>query len=237
MTNQSNLARWAGLVYLVVIVTGTFSMGCVPSQLAAPGHPQTVLANIVAHEWLFSAGVASFMIEQVAFLLLPLLLFLLLRSINQRIAVVMVALAVTAVPIALMGVAHRLDALWMLADSGGVPLDTAQAMASLALKSYGHAVFVASMFWGLWLLPFGYLVFKSRMLPRVLGVLLIMGGFAYLIDVFAELLLPGYADLAFSNYVHLPASVSEVAICLWLLLMGVRTSDRHETTEQPRSAA
>lgn len=111
MANETKLARWAGLTYLVVIVTGTFSMGYVPGQLAAPGSPQAVLANIVSHERLFSAGVASFLIEQVAFLLLPLLLFRLLNIMHRPVAVVMVALAVTAVPIAQIGVAHRLDAL------------------------------------------------------------------------------------------------------------------------------
>ena len=142
-----------------------------------------MLANVVAHEALFRAGIVSFMIEQVAFLLLPLLLFRLLHRVHQRVAVAMVALAVTAVPVALIGVMHRLDALWLLTDSHGLPVATATALASLALKSYGHAIFVASLFWGLWLAPLGYLIAVSRSLPRLLGWLLMAGSLGYVIDV------------------------------------------------------
>jgi len=237
MTNENQFARWAGFTYLVVVVTGFFSLGYVPGKIAAPGNPQVMLANIVSHEGLFRAGIASFMVEQVAFLLLPLLLFRLLGTVNRVAAVAMVALAVTAVPIALVGVAHRLDALWLLTDAGALPTDTANAMARLSLSSYGHAIFVANLFWGLWLLPFGYLVFKSGMLPRALGILLILGGAGYLVDVFADLLLPLYADTTFSNYVHLPAALGEVGTCLWLLVVGVRARDGHERSSLARSTA
>ncbi|WP_426702729.1 DUF4386 domain-containing protein [Rhodanobacter sp. Col0626] len=222
MTNESSLARWAGLVYLVVVVTGFFSMGYVPGKIAAPGNYEGMLANIVSHEALFRAGIAAFAVEQVAFLMLPLLLFRLLGSVHRGVAVAMVALAFTGVPIALIGVAHRLDALSLLTNAVGLPADTAHAMAWLSLKSYGHDIFVASLFWGLWLFPFGYLVARCGMLPRILGVLLMLGGASYMVDIFGELLLPGYADTAFSDYVHLPAAVGEIGTCLWLLVMGVR---------------
>lgn len=129
----------------------------------------------------------------------------------------------------------RFDALWLLMDSGGLPVETARTMASLSLKSYGHAVFVASMFCGLWLLPFGYLVIKSGLLPRLLSVLLILGGVSYLVDVLAELLLPGYAEMALSNDIHLPAALGEMGTCLWLLLMGVRLGGTRESEGQRRS--
>lgn len=237
MTHESRCARWAGLTYLVVIVTGFFSLGYVPGKIAAPGNPQAMLANIVSHEALFRAGIASFMVEQVAFLLLPLLLFRLLSTVNRVAAVAMVAMAVTAVPIALVGVAYRLDALWLLTGAGALPTDTVNAMARLSLSSYGHAIFVANLFWGLWLLPFGYLVFKSGMLPRVFGILLILGAAGYLVDVFADLLLPLYAESTFSNYVHLPAVLGEVGICLWLLVMGVRAPEGQERSRLARSDA
>ena len=236
MTNENRLARWAGLVYLVVVVTGFFSLGYVPGKIAAPGDREAMLANIVSHEALFRAGIAAFMVEQVAFLLLPLLLFRLLGEIHRSVAAVMVALAVTAVPIALIGVAHRLDALLLLTDAGSLPADTAHAMAWLSLKAYGHDIFVASLFWGLWLFPFGWLVIRCGMLPRILGVLLMLGGAGYLVDVFAELLLPGYAGTAFSNYIHLPAALGEIGICLWLLVMGARARGGHGQAGRMRSA-
>ncbi|MHB1056487.1 MAG: DUF4386 domain-containing protein [Rhodanobacter sp.] len=223
MTNESRLARWAGLVYLVVVVTGFFSLGYVPGKIAAAGNHEAVLAGIVSHEALFRAGMAAFMVEQVAFLVLPLLLFRLFREVHRPAAVAMLALAVTGIPIALVGVAHRLDALLLLTDAGSLPVETAHAMAWLSLKAYGHDIFMASLFWGLWLFPFGWLVMRCGKLPRILGVLLMLGGAGYMVDIFGELLLTGYADTAFSGYVHLPAAVGEVGTCLWLLVMGVRT--------------
>ncbi|MEO8998122.1 MAG: DUF4386 domain-containing protein [Rhodanobacter sp.] len=181
-----------------------------------------MLGNIVSHETLFRAGIAAFMVEQVAFLVLPLLLFRLFSPTHRGAAVAMVTLAVVGVPIALIGVVHRLDALQLLTDTSGLPIDTAHAMAWLSLKAYGNDIFVASLFWGLWLFPFGYLVIQCGMLPRILGVLLMLGGASYLVDIFSELLLPGYAGTAFSNYVHLPAAAGEIGTCLWLLAMGVR---------------
>ncbi|OOG61138.1 hypothetical protein B0E47_00225 [Rhodanobacter sp. B05] len=230
MTSESRTARWAGLVYLVVVVTGFFSLGYVPGKIATAGDPQALLNNIVAHEYLVRAGIASFIIEQAAFLLLPLLLFRLFGGMHRGAAVAMVALAVTAVPIALVGVAHRLDALQLLTDASGLPLDTAHAMARFSLNAWSHDIFVASLFWGLWLFPFGFLVIRSGLLPRLFGVLLILGGMGYLVDVGGDLLLPGYADMAFSNYVHLPAALGEVGTCLWLLIVGARVRSADQRT-------
>lgn len=82
------------------------------------------------------------------------------------------------------------------------------------------------MFWGLWLLPFGWLVFKSGVLPKVFGVLLMLGCLGYAANVFGKLLIPGYAGMAVSNYATAPASLGEIGICLWLLVVGVRTRVR-----------
>ena len=228
MANESRIARWAGLVYLVVVVTGFFSQGYVPGKIAAPGNPQAMLANIVSHEMLFRAAIATFMVEQVAFLLLPFLLFRLLRSVHRGAAAAMVVLAVVGVPISLLAVAHRLDALLLLTHASGMPVDMAHALARVSLKSYDADILVASVFWGLWLLPFGFLVAKCGTLPRVFGVLLMLGGVGYLADISGELLLPGYAHIAFFDYVHLPAALGEVGICLWLLLMGMRNGGRQQ---------
>lgn len=78
------------------------------------------------------------------------------------------------------------------------------------------------LFWGLWLLPFGYLVLRSGFLPKILGILLMLGCFGYTIDVFGELLVSRYSDTSVSDYVLLPASVGEIGTCLWLLLVGAR---------------
>src|SRR5688572_30299006 len=101
------------------------------------------------------------------------------------------ALAVVSVPIALVSLVNRLDTLSLLADAYYATTYTPghlQATATLSLDSYRNGVLVAKLFWGLWLLPFGYLVLRSGFLPKILGILLMLGCFGYTIDVFGELL-------------------------------------------------
>jgi hypothetical protein len=225
MATERSIGRWAGAVYLVVVVTGIFSLGYVPGQLRAPNDPQAMLGNLLSHQRLFQAGIAAFLVEQVAFLLLPLILFRLLHHVHRQVAVAMVALAVTAVPIALVAASQRLDALAVLTDtrfSASVNQDVLNAMALQSLQAWDHGIFMATLFWGLWLLPFGYLVSKSGMLPKVFGVLLMLGCVGYAANVFGELLVPGYSTTVFSDYATVPASLGEIGICLWLLVVGAR---------------
>lgn len=228
MATERAVSRWAGAVYLVVVVTGTFCLGYVPGRINVPGQPMETLANIAAHPALFQAGIAAHMVEQVAFLALPLVLFGLLQRVHRGAAVAMVALAVVSVPISLVAVTHQLDALSVLTEprfNQALPATQVQGLALLSLRGYDHALFMARLFWGLWLLPFGYLVLKSRALPRVLGGLLMLGGVGYAVDVFGELLVPGYTHTRVSDYATLPASIGEIGICLWLLVVGMRRAD------------
>lgn len=218
---ENRLARWTGLAYLVVIATGFFSQGYVPGKISAPGQPEVLLANIVTHEALFRAGVAAALVEYASFLAVPILLFRLLGATHRGMGVAMVALALPGVPIALIAVSHHLDALLLLTDPRGLPLEQAHAMARLSLKSHASVMLAANLFWGLWLLPFGFLVLRCGRLPRVIGVLLMLGCAGYVVDVFGQLLLPGYAEMSFPDYLNLPAAVGEVGIALWLLLRGM----------------
>jgi hypothetical protein len=225
MTTENKISRLAGLVYLIVVLTGIFSLVYVPSRISVSSDPQSTLANIVASESLFRYGVASFLIKQVGFLLLPLVLFRLLRPVNHDVAILMVALAVVSVPIALVSLVNRLDALSLLTDAYYTATYSAehlQAAAMQSLEAYGNGLLVTKLFWGLWLLPFGYLVLRSGFLPKVLGLFLMLGCLGYVIDVFGELLVSGYSSTSVPDYVLLPAAVGEIGTCLWLLLVGAR---------------
>lgn len=225
MATGSDTGRLAGLLYLIVVASGIFSLAYVPGQLVVVDDPQATLAKIVASESLFRQGIAAFLVMQVAFLLLPFALYPLLESAGRRAAVLMVVLAVSSVPLGLSALMHRLDLLSLLADpvvSRMLGPEQVRAEVVLSLEAYRNGLQVTKLFWGLWLLPFGWLVFKSRRLPRVLGVLLMLGCFGYLLQVFGGLLIPGYPGSAIAPYVPLPAAVGEIGTCLWLLVFGAR---------------
>lgn len=225
MALQQRTGRLAGGVYLVVIATGIFSLAYVPSKISVGGDPSATLANVIAHADLFRAGIAAFALEQVAFLLLPLLLYRVFAASHRQAATLMVALAATGVPIALVALAHRLEAVNLLTDPAlarALSAGQLQMLAMAALKSWSSHIFLATLFWGLWLLPFGWLVWRTRAIPRVLGVLLVLGGLGYVLNVFGELLIPGYASSMLSNYATLPASLGEIGSGLWLAVFGAR---------------
>lgn len=231
MTSENITSRIAGLAYLVVVLTGIFSLAYVPSQITVPGDPQATVRNIVGSAPLFRLGIASFMLNQVAFLLLPLVLLQLFRPVSERVAFVMAALALASVPIALMSLTHRLDVLSLLsgpqAPSTSPPAPL-QAAVMQHLDAYRNGLLITKLFWGLWLFPFGYLVIKSGFLPRLLGVLLMLGCVGYLVHVFGQVLDPGFASTSLSDLALKPAALGEIGTCLWLLFVGARR-------QQPRA--
>jgi len=218
-------ARLAGAIYLLNVLTGIFALGYVPAQTGGHGDAVATVQNITAHEALFRAGIVAGAICYLAFLLLPLALYRLLGATHRAAGVAMVALAAASVPISFVTLSHKLDVLTLLGHAAWLqPLSAAQIQTQvmLQLDAYGNGLLLAQVFWGLWLLPFGYLVIRGRQLPRLLGYLLVLGGLAYVVDFAAQLLLPGYSDTAFASYVTTPAALGEIGTCLWLLIVGAR---------------
>ena len=225
--SMNQVARIAGLLYLVVVLTGIFSLIYVPSQTFVQGDALATVNNIAASVPLFRLGIASGLICYTVFLLLPFVLYRLLSPVSKSIAILMVALAVVSVPIFFATVLNKLNVLSLLSGanySRAFTIEQLHAQVMLSLDAYGNGILVSEIFWGLWLFPFGYLVFKSGFLPKVLGVLLMVGCFGYLIDSFGGILFSGYSNSAISNYATLPAGLGEIGTCLWLLIGGVRES-------------
>lgn len=230
---MKKIARTAGLLYLIVIVTGAFSLAYVPSQIGLHGEAASVAEHLSRSQALYRLGIVAGMACNLAFLLLPLALYRLLAPAGQQAAALMVALAAVSVPIAFVNLIHQLDALTViehLGRSGDGPAAPWQAQLVLQLEGYRHGLLVLEVFWGLWLLPFGYLVYRCGFLPRVLGVLLMLGCAGYLADVLGTLLRPAYPASTAADYVTLPASLGELGACLWLLLVGARPGPRASLT-------
>jgi len=212
-------ARVAGFLYLLLIPFSFFGIIYVPSNLVVPGDAATTASNIMASEGLFRTAIVSHLIGQTIFILLPLVLYKLLKPVNKNHALLMVVFALIGVPIAFINELNHFAALILLSGADyltAFEADQLHAQVMLFLDLREHGVFIAQIFWGLWLFPLGYLVFKSGFLPKTLGVLLMIGCFGYLIDVLTFMLFPNF-DVTISQFTF----IGELLLPLWLLFKGV----------------
>ena len=219
MNSPKKTARVAGFLYLIIFCLAIFAELFVRQSLIVPGDAATTVNNIMASEGLFRSGIVSFLIEQTVFLLLPLVLYKLLNSVNKNHAILMVIFVLVGIPIACINELNQFAVLLLMSGADYLTAfepDQLHSQVMLFLDLYEHGIFIAKIFWGLWLFPLGYLVFKSGFLPRILGVLLIMACFGYLIDDFIVFLLPN-SDATLSLF----AFIGEWLFALWLLIKGV----------------
>jgi hypothetical protein len=218
-----NPGRFAGLLYVLASIIGFFAMEYVPGKLIVHGDAATTANNITASETLFRLGIAGELIGYAGFIFVALALYDLLKGVNPRHASLMVMLIVVSVPIAFLNELNSFAALALVrgADFLSIfekPQRDALAMLFLNLHFYGFVV--AEIFSGLWLFPLGLLVYRSRFLPRFLGVWLALAGFAWLILSLTSVLSPRYQDKVFT-YCQ-PAFFGEIAFMFWLLIKGVK---------------
>jgi hypothetical protein len=224
MTSLSKNARVAGLLYILASVVGVMRLLYIPNALFVHGNATTTAANVAAHEWLFRLGIVSELLGAALWLFVPLALYRLLKGVDQGLAVLMVILgSLMQVPLFFVNTVTDTAALLLARGAGYLSVfDKAQrdALARLFLDLHHQLDLANLMFAGLWLFPFGLLVYRSRFLPRFLGVWLILAGFAWLGFSLTGFLFPAYEDKVFS--ITQPVALGEVATMLWLVIMGAR---------------
>jgi hypothetical protein len=225
MNSNKKIARIAGLIYLGVVLTGIFSLMYVPSKLIVSDNASVTFQNIVSSESLFRFGIVGGLFCYGFFLFLPLVLYKLFKPANENYAMLMVLLAVVAVPMYFINVQNEFTVLSLISASNhvyGLSTEQIQSQVLLYLEQYDNGMRVIHIFSGLWLFPFGYLVFKSGFLPKIFGILLMLGCFGYIIIFLGNTLVPNFSKLGISLYISLPASLGEIGTCLWLLIMGAK---------------
>lgn len=223
--SNKKLARIAGLLYLGVVLTGIFTLMYVPSKLIVADNASLTYQNITSSETLFRLGIIGGLLCYTFFLFLPLVLYKLLKSVNENYAKLMVLLAVLSVPIFSLNVQNEFSILSLIKGGQsklGLSTEQIQSQVMLYLDQYDNGMRIVHIFSGLWLFPFGYLVFKSGFLPQILGVLLMLGCFGYLINFVGHTLIDSYSKIGISSYISLPASFGEIGTCIWLLIMGAK---------------
>jgi hypothetical protein len=238
VSSTKHQARVAGFLYLLLF-TAPIGLLYVPAKLIVRGDATATADNLRASEWLLRVGIASEIFHQVVVVFLVLALYRLFKAVDEMLAKQVVILgALVSVPIMFVNVLNDVAALVLVSGADFLSVfDQAEldALAYLFLRLHGQGITVASIFWGLWLFPFGLLVIRSGFIPRVLGFLLMIAGTAYLASAFATLIVPPIAPLV--SKVALPLEVAEVPIVFWLVIWGARTGPtvhRNPPRPEPR---
>src|SRR6267154_290746 len=223
MSSTKNPGRFAGLLYVLMSVVGFFAMAYVPSKVIVHGNATATASNISASETLFRLGIAGELIGQAGFIFVALALYDLLKGVSRRHASLMVTLIVVSIPIAFLNELNSIAALVLVRGADFLSVfekPQRDALAMLFLNLHGHGFGVCEIFWGLWLFPLGLLVYRSRFLPRLLGIWLVFAGVAWVTLSLTGLLSPQYQDKV-DTYSQ-PAFFGEIAFMFWLLIKGAK---------------
>lgn len=217
-TNPHPSARLAGFLYLLLAVVAAFGMQVVPSTIIIPGDAAATVQNITASEGLFRLGIVSSLLGQVIQIFVVFALYHLLKPINKDMAKLMVVFILVAVPLAMLNELNYFITI-ILVGSGnhlGLSADLIQSLVTVFLDLHEYGIMIGHIFWGLWLLPMGYLIFKSGFIPKLLGILLIIGGIGYIIDFLLAAL--GFdIGIVISEFTF----IGELLLPLWLVIRGV----------------
>jgi hypothetical protein len=225
MNSPKRLARFAGVLYLLVGIFGGFAEGYVEPKMYVAGNAAATAGNVVANAGLVRMGVVADLLDGTVFVFLALTLYILLKHVRKSAARAMLTLVALAAGITCLAALFEFEGLRVA--TGAVNLAAfgtvgSNALVLLLLDAQHYGLLVAQIFFGLWLVPLGYLAYKSGMFPKALGVLLIVGGACYLADLLAAFLVPDLGN-AIHSYVTIPSAIAEIWMVGYLLVIGVKT--------------
>ena len=224
MNTNKKTARMAGFLYLIYIVISISSDVIGRSKLIVFGDAAATAQNIMASEWQFrTIGFMGDLVSAVLFLLTAWALYVLLKPVNKNIALLFLLLNLGGVAVQCFSDLNLYASLLLLSGADYLKVfqaDQLQALAMLFLYLRENGFMMAQIFYGAWLFPLGYLVFKSGFLPRILGIVLMIHCVAWLANFLQFFLFPGYEVIHYLTY---PLGfISEFGLTLWLLIMGAK---------------
>ena len=213
-------ARVAAVVFLIIFFLGMFTELFIRPGIIVPGDPAATVRNIAASEALFRLSLVSDLIRQALLMLLTLILYKLFKPVNKTIASLMVIFYLVCVPVSMLNELNHLAVLLLSSGAGYLTAFKADQLNALVmffldLRKYGTFI---PQFFSFWVLLLGYLVFKSGFLPRILGILLMLGGLCYTVIAVLSFILPNFD----ATILGLFAFIEELLFYLWLLIMGVK---------------
>src|SRR3989454_12464730 len=238
VNSPKRLARIAGVLYLLNAITAGFAYGFVEIKMYVAGNVATTTGNVVANSGLVRLGVVADLFQATVWVFLGMTLYLLLKHVNKSVASAMVVLVAIGASIVCLNAVFEFEGLRVA--TGAVNLAAfgtagSNALVLLLLDTQHYGIFIAGIFFGLWLVPLGYLAYKSAgWFPKALGVLLVVGGACYLVDLLTAFLVPDFGK-EIHGFVTIPSAIAEISMVLYLLVIGVRTQKPGEPILAPTS--
>ena len=238
-TSPKRLARTAGVLYLLVAIFGGFAQGFVYPKIYVVGDAAKTVGNVIANSGLVRIGIVADLFQATVWVFVALTLYLLLKHVNKSVASAMVILAAIGASITMLNTVFEFEAV--RAATGAVNLATfgaagSQALVLLLVDTQHYGIFVAQVFFGLWLAPMGYLAYKSGWFPKALGLALGVGCGAYLVDLLAAFLLPDVGTVIHGIASIVPG-IGEVWMVGYLLVIGVKNAKTAQPETRIPSAA
>jgi len=218
-------ARSAGVLYLLNGILGGFALLFVYARVYVPGDAATTARNLVANAGLVRMGVVADLIQATIWVFLALTLYQLLKQVNKSVASAMVVLVAIGAGILMLNEVFGFESLRVATgavDLGSLGAAGSNGLALLLLDAQHYGLLIAQIFFGLWLLPLGYLAYRSGWFPKALGAALIVGGACYVVDMLAAFLVPDVGK-AIHSYVTFPSAIAELWMVGYLLVIGVKT--------------
>ena len=226
MISNKNLARIAGLLYLIVITTGLFAEVFVRQAFKVSGDALTTANNIQSSEMLYRWGFVADLINFVCGLPVVLIIYFIFKEVNKFLLQLALIFVVIQTAIIAVNLLNQISPILILSNNAYLKTFEPNQLATLSqlsLNIQGVGYAIGLIFFGFYCLLVGYVIFKSAMVPKFLGVLYILSGIGYLINSFTMLLSKGFANPIFT-YVAIPIFIGELSFCLWLIIKGVDNS-------------
>lgn len=217
-------ARIAGLLYLMVIAGGIFAEGFVRGSLIVPGDAAATAQAIVASESLWRWGLAVHLVYLMAALVVNVIVYGLLKPVQATLARVALVSAMVGLAIEAVTLQHLLVPLAMIEEGGALTAlgeGQRQALAYLAVRLFAHGWGFALLFFSGFCVLVGALIWRSQLIPRVIGAMMIVAGGCYLVNSLALILSPAVSNLLVP-WILLPCFLGELSLALWLLVKGVK---------------
>jgi uncharacterized protein DUF4386 len=227
-------ARFAGLLYVVFSILSVIGYMYIPSTYLVPGDAAATARRITEGALIYRLGILNALVGQILFIFLVLTLYQLFKDVDRKQATLMAVLVCVGAAVEIANLVNRTAPLVLLSGADFLSVFTKPQLDALALgfirmgSSLGQLI---TAFWGLWLFPFGYLTIKSGFFPRILGFLLYVSGFAYIVTCVASLVFPEQRHVV--TQIMTPLYFGELAIVLWLPIMGAK-APQAETPEAVR---